>query len=165
MDCNLQELEGEVCEEAAPEVGIADHNYGIPWEPGQCRLCGAWFQKAGALTKHHRAVHSEVPLGFECGMFSRVFPGSHAALCHYSKCGGARVEELPHVCDLCNRGYRSASGLSQHWRHMHPEARLQDRMMVHGPRRPAGRGRTVWSEEEEEVVVEFGATRGFVGAH
>lgn len=104
MDCDLQVHEGEVGEEAAPEAGMADHNYGIPWEPGQCRFCGAWYQKAGALTKHHRAVHSGTPLGFECGMCSRVFPGSHAALCHYSRCGGVRVEELPNICDLCNRG-------------------------------------------------------------
>lgn len=89
MDCDLQEQEGEVGEEAALELGIADQNYGIPWEPGQCRFCGAWFQKAGALTKHHRAVHLEISLGFECGMCSRVFPGSHAALCHYSKGGRA----------------------------------------------------------------------------
>lgn len=98
-------------------------------------------------------------------MCSRVFPGSHAALCHNSRCGGVRVDELPNICDLCNRGYGSTSGLSQHRRHMHPEARLQERMTFHGPRRPVGRGRTVWTEEEEEVVLEFGATRGLVGAY
>lgn len=118
-----------------------------------------------ALTKHHRTVHCEIPLRFECGMCSRVFLGSHAALCHYSKCGGARVEELPNICDLCSRGYRTVSGLSQHKRHMHPEVRVQERMMVRGPRRPVGRGRTVWSEEEEEVVIEFGANLGFIGVY
>lgn len=137
MDSELTGQDGELGEGAAPDGGVVDRNYGIPWEPGQCRSCGAWFQKAGALTKHHRAltkhhraVHSEIPLRFECGMCSRVFPGSHAALCHYSKCGGARVEELPNICDLCNRGYRTVSGLSQHRRHMHPEARIQERMMA-----------------------------------
>lgn len=94
-----------------------------------------------------------------------VLPGSHAALCHYSKCGGARVEELPNICDLCSRGYRTVSGLSQHKRHMHPEVRVQERMMVRSPRRPVGRGRTVWSEEEEEVVIEFCEILGFIGVY
>lgn len=165
MDIEPPQQEGEVGEGAAPEAGDAERYYTIPWEPGQCRSCGAWFQKAGALTKHHRTVHSEIPLGFECGMCSRVFPGSHAALCHYSKCGGARVEELPNVCDLCNRGYRSASGLSQHRRHMHPEARIQERMAARGPRRPAGRSRTIWSEAEEDAVIEFGLDQGFTGTY
>lgn len=94
-----------------------------------------------------------------------MFPGSHDALCHYSKCGGVRVEELPNISDLCSRGYRTVSGLSQHKRHMHPEVRVQERMMVRGPRGPVGRGRTVWSEEEEEVVIEFGINHGFIGVY
>lgn len=163
MDFEPTGQNGELGEGAPPDGGVVRQNYGIPWEPGRCGACGAWFQKAGALTKHHRAVHSEIPLRFECGMCTRVFPGSHAALCHYSKCGGARVEELPNICDLCNRGYRTVSGLSQRRRHMHSEARLQERTVAHGPRRPAGRGRTVWSEEEEEAVLEFGANQGFMG--
>lgn len=48
---------------------------------------------------------------------------------------------------------------------MHPEVRVQERMMVRGPRRPVGRGRSVWSEDEEEVVVEFGANHGFTGVY
>lgn len=112
MDSELTGQDGELGEGAAPDGGVVYRSYGIPWEPGQCRSCGAWFQKAGALTKHHTAVHSEIPLRFEFGMCSRVFPGSHAALCHYSKCGGARMEELPNICDLCNRGYRTVSGLT-----------------------------------------------------
>lgn len=165
MDVEPRRQEGELEEGAAPGARVADQNYGILWEPGQCWLCGASFQKAGALPKHHTAVHCEIPLRFECGMCSRVFPGSHAALCHYSKCGGARVEELPHICEQCNRGYRTGSGLSQHKRHMHPEVREQERMLVLSPRRPFGRGRSVWSEEEEELVVEFGANHEFFGVY
>lgn len=48
---------------------------------------------------------------------------------------------------------------------MHPEVRFQERMLVLGPRRPVGRGRSVWSEEEEELVVEFGANHGFFGVY
>lgn len=165
MEIDPQQQEGGIGEDAAPVAGDAGRYYTIPWEPCQCRSCGAWFQKAGALTKHHRTVHREVPLGFECGMCSRVFPGSHAALCHYSKCGGARIEELPNVCDLCNRGYKSASGLSQHKRHMHPEARIQERMAVRGPRRQVGRSRTIWSEAEEDAVIQYGLDQGFAGTY
>lgn len=68
MDVEQRRQEGELEEGVAPGAGVEDQNYGIPWELGQCRLCGAWFQKAGALTKHHRAVHCEIPLRFDCGM-------------------------------------------------------------------------------------------------
>lgn len=72
----------------------------VPFEPGRCKVCVAWFQKPCAVMKHHRLVHSDIPNRLECSMYMRVraFNGPHAALCHYSKCGGVVVRDLPHAC-------------------------------------------------------------------
>lgn len=113
-------------------VGIPDRDrdedgfqYNIPWEPSKCQGCCAWFQRQGAIVKHHKDVHANKFIAFLCQKRQRSFRGPHAALCHYSKCRGiAIIIELHHACEVCNIGFRSLSGLRQHERHLHPEQRL-----------------------------------------
>lgn len=65
----------------AQQVGPDGVGYVVPFEPGRCKACVAWFQKPGALMKHHRLVHSNIVIKFECSMCDRAFTGPHAALC------------------------------------------------------------------------------------
>lgn len=43
--------------------------YAVPFEPGRCQVCVAWFQKPGAVMKHHRLVHIDILIRFECSYF------------------------------------------------------------------------------------------------
>lgn len=98
--------------------------YNIPWEPSKCQGFSAWFKRPGAIVQHNKDVHSQLFLAFICQKCQKSFRGPHAALCHYSKCGGVTITELPQTCNICNRGFRSLSRLRQHERHLHPEQRL-----------------------------------------
>lgn len=110
--------------------------------------------------KHHRIVHSDVAIQFECSMCDRAFNRPHAALCHYIKCGGVTARDLAHVCEIRSREFATRVGLSQHKRHMHPEARLAERQVDAGARRGRGLRMRVWSEEEEGLVRDDGWANG-----
>lgn len=73
---------------------------------------------------------------------------------HYSKCGGVPFRDLPHVCEICSRGFATRVGLSQHKRHMHPEVKLVKRQVDAVAGRGRGQGRRVWSEEEERMGID-----------
>lgn len=42
-DCEFPVQEGELGEGAAPDGGVLELNYSIPWEPVKCKECEAWF--------------------------------------------------------------------------------------------------------------------------
>lgn len=126
--------------------------YNISWEPSKCQGCSAWFKRLVAIVKHHKAVHSQLFLAFICQKCQRSFWGPHAALCHYSKCGGVTITVLHQTCNICNRGFRSLSRLRQHERHWHPEQRLAARTVT--ARRP-GQSLPVWNDQEVQAVLDF----------
>lgn len=126
--------------------------YNIPWEPSKCQGCSAWFKRPEATVKHNKDIHSQLFLAFICQKCQRSFRGPHAALCHYSKCGGVTITELHQTCNICNRGFRSLSRLRQHVRQLHPGQRLDARTVT--ARRP-GRTLSVWNDLEVQAVLDF----------
>lgn len=120
--------------------------------PRNVKAVSSWFQRPGAVVKHHKDIYANKFIAFICQKCQRSFCGPHAALGHYSKCKGITITELPHTCEICNRGFKSLSGLRQHERHLHPEHRLAGRTTR--ARRP-GRALSVWSSQEVKVVTNF----------
>lgn len=125
--------------------------YVVPFVPGPCKLCPAWFQKPGPLTGHHRMVHSDVGLAFACGTCSRSFRGYHAVACHRAVADCRESGEvLAFPCEICQKSFHTRSGLSQHKRHMHIAARVEERA---APRSGPRNLRSKWTQEEKEAVM------------
>jgi hypothetical protein len=140
-----------------PRFFDADVRYGFPYVPGNCGLCGAWFQRTGDLAKHHRVVHPGSSMAFHCAKCDRAFGGPHAAACHYCKCRGMVEINYPFICEDCGAGFMKRVGLTQHKRHVHPDRRMAERIAELGGVASVHRG------VAEEAMPEATSPMGFGG--
>lgn len=117
------------------------------------------------LDKHLRSDHPTVKVTWECDRCKGNYPGIQSWSCHFAKCTGPRPQAPDaFICELCQQGFATQRGLSQHERHEHPQRRNARRAeAAERPRNVGGRAATVWSPAELEELqrreVEFANER------
>ncbi|KAL6459473.1 hypothetical protein MHYP_G00329450 [Metynnis hypsauchen] len=109
---------------------------------------------------HFKSTHGGVEVRYECGACHKSSHNYHSISCHVPKCRGPEAPSdsgtTPAVrCEVCDRGFRSASAVSTHKQHVHPDVRNAKRIREAQMREGSNR----WTEQEaallKQLVKEF----------
>lgn len=132
----------------------------MPDPDPNCPLCGVQIGKIGMLGKHFAIRHAGIAVLYKCRQCGRTNANSHSISCHVPKCKGRAVvekvvKEFP--CKLCDAGFGSSMGLTQHWRHAHPaEWNVEKIGRVREAEREVKETK-LWSEEEVKSLIDLAA--------
>lgn len=126
----------------------------VPWVASQCSLCRCWHTRAKDLIQHFEVSHPVASLRFRCAKCGSLFSRWHGATVHHAKCRGPTASPpggFP--CPDCDRRFPSQRGLKQRRNHHHPVQRNEERMRPQAER-PQLRGSSVWTNEEDLILIE-----------
>lgn len=119
-----------VIDPAAPAVGGSRQLVVSLPGPDPCELCGALALSVPDLIDHLMRSHGVRDVQWACRKCLRTRPKRHQIDCHLPKCNGRVSPRLvigPRFwCNVCVRTFLSVRGLSQHKRHAHPAAYLDE---------------------------------------
>ncbi len=132
----------------------------MPMTRTDCTRCRESFTRFDDLTRQVNRKHTGLTTMAKCPSCDRRNPNPHSISCHIPHCKGLKSprNQLPHVCECCDKSFRTKSGLSTHKRHAHPERRNEERIQEARGRPEVERWMdrattTLWSREEVKVLV------------